>query len=754
MLLTLTIIALFYRLLAGQVLFWGLPSLQFYPWHEFAAHELAQERLPLWNPYNGAGAPLLANYQSALLYPPNWLYFIIPGPQLMGNLGMLHVLWAGIGMWLLLGRLKCDALGRGIGTLAFPLCTTLIARFGTFPMLDVAAWLPWLMLALDMLLDGATLRRLFFLAGVVAMQLLAGHAQWTFYSFVLAGGYALWRIIRERRPFGVAIVGLIAVLFGAGIAAIQLLPTAELQVQSQRASGVDETFALNFSYPPLSLLTLFNPDFFGNPGDGTYVIKGAYFELTAYVGFLPLTLAILGAGHYFRMMRRKRHGLPAPDFPDSFEILTPFFSVVVVVALILALGRFGIYPLLYRYVPTFRLFQAPARWLLLAVFSLSVLAALSTSMWKPDRRARSRAQIALIGAIILVIAGITAQSILRAAEPITLQLVRGLIVTGVLALITALIFMLQPSDERGRLRWMIAVLAFVAVDLWWANARSNPTIPADFYQRRDPVTASRVFWPDVQNQQLPQAAFDLYLPLNDYRVAMQHLSEYRQSQLPDLNVLDRQLSLNSFDPLRPDGFERFMHLLNTTLRSDLQSDLQRAAAVGKVYGPTITLIRSGETAPPRVWMVPQARSFKSADDAERFISSGDWNPAQTVAIEGDVNVTPSRDAGTANIVSETSQDLYINVDSPGGGVLVVADSYYPGWLASFYVAANAVPISAPIYRANLAFRAVVMPPGKHRVHMNYQPVTYYAGALVSGIATLAFATCFILAFRRPMRKRA
>src|SRR5687767_6587681 len=79
-LLTLTVIALFYRLLLGEVLFWGLPSLQFYPWREFAMSEFAQGRFPLWNPYNGAGAPLLANYQSALLYPPHVLYWLFSGP--------------------------------------------------------------------------------------------------------------------------------------------------------------------------------------------------------------------------------------------------------------------------------------------------------------------------------------------------------------------------------------------------------------------------------------------------------------------------------------------------------------------------------------------------------------------------------------------------------------------------------------------------------------------------------------------------
>src|SRR5258708_12557558 len=112
-----------------------------------------------------------------------------------------------------------------------------------------------------------------------------------------------------------------------------------------------------------------------------------------------------------------------------------------------------------------------------------------------------------------------------------------------------------PADERGRLRGIMMRLVLVGVDLWWANAGSTPTVPADFYQPRSPVTASRVFWPDTQNQQLPQAAFDLYLPLNDYRVAVQRQDEYRQSQLPDLNLLDLQSSLHTFDPLRPHAFQ-------------------------------------------------------------------------------------------------------------------------------------------------------------------------------------------------------
>lgn len=66
------LLALYHRLLLGEVFFWGLPALQFYPWREYALALLRAGHLPLWNPYSGAGAPLLANYQSALLYPPAW----------------------------------------------------------------------------------------------------------------------------------------------------------------------------------------------------------------------------------------------------------------------------------------------------------------------------------------------------------------------------------------------------------------------------------------------------------------------------------------------------------------------------------------------------------------------------------------------------------------------------------------------------------------------------------------------------------
>ncbi len=90
-LLVTVLVLLFFPLLRGETLFWGLPTLQFYPWRQFAFEQISEGHLPTWNPYLGAGAPLLANYQTAIFYPPNWLWLLLPDVAAMTTLALLHV---------------------------------------------------------------------------------------------------------------------------------------------------------------------------------------------------------------------------------------------------------------------------------------------------------------------------------------------------------------------------------------------------------------------------------------------------------------------------------------------------------------------------------------------------------------------------------------------------------------------------------------------------------------------------------------
>ena len=49
---------------------------QIYPWKTLAINIFKEGLIPLWNPYNFSGSPLLANFQSAVFYPLNIFYFV------------------------------------------------------------------------------------------------------------------------------------------------------------------------------------------------------------------------------------------------------------------------------------------------------------------------------------------------------------------------------------------------------------------------------------------------------------------------------------------------------------------------------------------------------------------------------------------------------------------------------------------------------------------------------------------------------
>ena len=129
------------------------------------------------------------------------------------------------------------------------------------------------------------------------------------------------------------------------------------------------------------------------------------------------------------------------------------------------------------------------------------------------------------------------------------------------------------------------------------------------------------------------------------------------------------------------------------------------------------------------------------------MNGASWDPYQTVVLEGgepNIAFPESKQPGSAHITAETPLDLTIAVESPDGGMLVVADSDYPGWSATLDGS------STTIYRANLAFRAVAVPPGTHTVTMSYQPRSFMLGLIASA---LSLAVCGILIAVALIRQR-
>jgi hypothetical protein len=205
---------------------------------------------------------------------------------------------------------------------------------------------------------------------------------------------------------------------GVGLAAAQLLPTAELMRQSPRAERAEYEFVMTYSFSPWRLATLLAPDLLGNPARGRFYGYGNYWEDAVYSGVLPLLLAFSAAvSGLFRWVRRRRE--PGPT--DGLPLLLVAIGLVCV---ILGLGRnTPVFPFLYHNVPTFNLFQAPARMMVGLVFSLALLAGLGAERWHtPAGRALYWTRLGTAGAAAVVMVGFGAVVALPAGTALGAQL--------------------------------------------------------------------------------------------------------------------------------------------------------------------------------------------------------------------------------------------------------------------------------------------------------------------------------------------
>ncbi len=560
-------------LLQGRVLFWGTPLLQFVPWRMYALSVLRQGYLPLWNPLIGMGAPLLANYQSALVYPPHLLLLIVDPAWGSGLLVLLHLVWAGVGMALLARRLGMDRLGQCTAGLAFGLSGYLVARSGFFSINATAAWVPWIILAADRMTDAlpgsmdwrARIRSCAPLAVVLAFQWTAGHAQTAWYTLVLLLAWVVWRSIGRDGWRRLAING--AGLAAAGTAAFalaapQLLPTLEYLAQSYRAQALDAEMALTYSFWPWRFLGLLAPSIFGSPASGDYWGYGNFWEDAIYIGVLPLLLALFALARAFR--RRGPH-----------VGLTIFLAGVGAVAIVLALGSHTpVFPWLFRTIPTFSLFQAPSRWMLLFVFGLALLAGVGASAWrKVEGRALYWSRLGTAGAGAVAGAAWLTRLILPAVEP---TLIRAMSIAGGWLFLAGVLVLMRR--EQASARWTAAVALVVLADVVIAGIGLNPMAPSDLYRGMSNLTervdnGHRIYFPAELEQKVKfdwAFQFDRFDTLGDWRTV-------RESGLPNVTMLDSIPSASNFDPLQPERWVEWMKMLQ---RSGYPEPLLRLMDVG------------------------------------------------------------------------------------------------------------------------------------------------------------------------------
>ncbi|MEP7341505.1 MAG: YfhO family protein [Acidobacteriota bacterium] len=336
-----------------------------------AARLWANGELPLWNPYTFGGMPLLAAIQPGVLYPPNWLFLILPPGVALNLVVITTYSLCLLGVYLYARAVRFQRASALLSAICFTFGGFLISHLEQVNYIASAVWLPWILLAIEKIYqetNNIVAWRWIALGAVfIALQVFAGLPQATFQTALICGPYVLFSVFGRGRSnwrlrCRFLFFAVLLAVTGALLAAVQLLPARELQTQGERAAIPYESFAL-FSMPLRRLFAFVMPYFFGGAVTGLYQVGGwdhwwLHKYVHGYFGLLPLLL------------------LPIAWVGIKQNTLVKFWTGVMLTGLCLSLGDnlpFGLNHLLYR-IPVFNLFRAPYRHLYEASFAAAMLA--------------------------------------------------------------------------------------------------------------------------------------------------------------------------------------------------------------------------------------------------------------------------------------------------------------------------------------------------------------------------------------------
>lgn len=357
-------------------------------------------RRTLWDASLWGGFPAAADSQRMTWYPPavvfsllgSWHAFMLSAYVLACSFayGYAHAIMR-------------SPLAAAVAGTTYGLGGFIVAHAGHPALVHAAAWTPAVVWSLEMLARERGTRRgsLWFAAGALAVGCcaLAGHPQMFVYAMLLGGGYALARgltIDGAGARLGYYFRCALVAGLGTGLAAIQLVPTAELARLSLRSS-LDFAGFVSYSLPLRQTPMLLFPYLFGG-APGTFYDR-AYFgawgsedggwgagELSGYAGLLPLVLAAVG----FWQSRRRR--------------LAWFWLAVGALALLLAFGDKTPLAWLAYQLPVVNKFRVPARHYMELTLAVAVLAALGVKALQTRAASSALLRRTLLGAAVLVLA--------------------------------------------------------------------------------------------------------------------------------------------------------------------------------------------------------------------------------------------------------------------------------------------------------------------------------------------------------------
>jgi hypothetical protein len=717
------------------------------PWRAFGFGELAKGNLALWNPHVFAGAPYFGGLQSALLYPPNLLFLVLPLPLAM-NWGLA------LDFWLLGAFMFLWARRRGLAPFAAFVCSALVilcaphfwrVLIGGTAAAGVMAWAPLLFLCIDEWLE--TRRPLWCLLGMlaVAMQIFAGQPQYVYYIAIIAAIFSALRLLEAREGRLQVAVGLLSLhAGGALLGAAQMLPALQVTAETVRGQPLPYEFAAAYSFPPENFITLLAPGFFGDGHSQPYWGRWFLPEASAFMGVIGLSLAVYGFG--------------AARIAGKWALLCAAAA-----AAMLALGdNTPLYRPLYEWLPWFDKFRLTTRFLFPAMMILALFAGYGLDRLLRERALSARA---LWGAGVSVSALLVAAVAVRALEwpPFFNAIIRTgeSFADGAFYGDQAGVLSAQVFASRSLLLAGVTLAAAAGLALWLRRER-RAALLLGALAVAEAFAFARMQRPtfDPAAAKLPELGRFLAGQPGDYRIL--------NLVYPNSGIFTGARDAWGYDPAIE---RRYAELIHWSVGNDPASATMQVEF--KQFHPLLAMLRvkyvvelqlkdklmtiaPGALPPLRQVELVGAYQVRVGRDAVLgALGAPSFDPRKEVILEHEPHPAPvaSANPGRAAVVRQDTDWLEIEAEVASPSILLVTDAWSPAWRARPLKGSAASHYE--VMPANHALRAVPLGAGKHRLRLEYAPAAVPAGLIVSLLAWSAWiGAVFFLRRRERMQHRA
>ncbi len=693
-------------------------------------------QVPLWAPDTFSGAPFVGHpAASTYFYPLNFLFLIFDVDSVFKIFLVLHMILAGLFMYLLLREYEFDENISLFGSVVFLFGSAFISKvnYGQLTNFVVVSYLPLLIYLAKKLWEKPTIQKSLLFGSVWALQFLAGNPHLFYVCAIGIGLYFFIRLLSDAMDKKGSLTllkkGSLVLLAGfilLGLVACQLLPSMQVAGWSIR-NQADYNFSTTMSYPPYMLVGTAFPDIFGSIANNTYYGPENYTELYSYSGLIALIFVLIAI-----LFVRKR----------EFYLLLG----IAIFVLLLAMGKYTpLFSIAYKLIPGLKLFRIPSTFLFLFAFFTAVLSSYGLRKYierindtERNRKTPVNGCPGILFILILFMVFKPLQFIIHKLKPaINEELIDSSIQGALLhAVVIYLLFLIVINIKKIRKQSVYIIIGIAFLDLAIVGYPLLKTEEVGAHFRagewvRD-ISNIKGFHRVLDLKTIPQhiaQKYDIQKVTGTDPIILKHYFEYTNKiigAVPEGTVEQLPIMDKSINDIRAAGM---LDMLNVDyiLSSDETSDAEyRLISKYDDEGKTLYLYRNLYSL-PRVWYADEIQTRENEEEILNALEN--IKRGQHIAFITDDNKPDFNPVApvTAHpeIIKYSPNRIKIKTKTDTSQLLVLSELWFPGWKVRINNK------KADVLRVNYIFRGVVVPAGESTVDFYYSPETLILGTRIT-----------------------